>query len=351
MRPTLVLLGLSIVVAGCRSDAAASSSPVPEASASQAAASATPRPEPPGLIAFDRHDTVLGAEGPYLGTVIIRPDGTGERPLPMPDGVVETTPAWSPDGRELLVWLWIGPSGPGRPGIISSDGTGLRTIDGAEDLGCGDWSPSGTMLVCSRSGPDPDRDGIYLIGTDGNDLEQLTASPFHHTIGTAGECGGGDARPVFSPDGAWIAFIRQKCGAGANPAATESSSIYVMQSDGSGLEMIVDHGLVKSHPGTRIDWSLDGEWIVFGSQDGRLFRVRPDGKDRTEIPLPHELGRYHAYGPGWSPDGSRVVFSMYRDSEDSTDLYIVSPDGSDLVRLTDTDGAENFANWGLPLGS
>src|SRR5947209_7411291 len=41
----------------------------------------------------------------------------------------------------------------------------------------------------------------------------------------------------------------------------------------------------------------------------------------------------------WSPDGSRIVFTSHRDSNVSTEIYVMNADGSDQLRLTH-DGPE-----------
>ena len=273
-----------------------------------------------------------------------------ERRLPVPASVDASVPVWSRDGGYLLLNLFILPDGPGRPGIIGADGTGFRIVEPkglVGDLSCSDWSLDGGTLLCSvGSGDHPEVDGIYTIRSDGSHLTRLTRSPFHDTLGSAGECGGGDSRAKFSPDGTHFAFIRQKCGSGPDPSSDESAAIELMNSDGSGLHEIVPQGAVRSHPGSAISWSADGRQLTFGSQNGELLLVHPDGTALGQIPLPVELGQHAAYGPAWSPDGSRIVFSMYLAAADSTELYVVSPDGSDLTKLTEGPGVEGYPSWG-----
>lgn len=305
---------------------------------------------PAGAIAFDRFDGTAGVEGKHLATYVVRPDGTGEQQLPLPGKYDGSNPVWSPDGSKLLVFGFAQPDGPGRPGIIGADGTGFTLIqptglDG--DLGCSAWSPDSNTLLCwIGSSRHPEIDGIYTIRPDGSQLARLTTSPFHDTIGTAGECGGGDSRGTYSPDGKAIVFIRQKCGSGTDPSSDESAAIEAMNSDGSGLHEIVPQGHVRSHPGSQLSWSPDGTRIAFGSQDRRLFLVHPDGTALTRITLSADLGDYSAYGPTWSPDGTRIAFSMYLASADSTDLYTIALDGSNLMKVTDAPGVEGNANWG-----
>jgi Tol biopolymer transport system component len=50
--------------------------------------------------------------------------------------------------------------------------------------------------------------------------------------------------------------------------------------------------------------------------------------------------------PRWSPDGSRIVFSMFLRKTGRFDIYTANDDGNDLARLTDTPEFEDFAHWG-----
>jgi hypothetical protein len=298
-----------------------------------------------GVIVFDRYDVAIGAEGPYLGSAMLDPDGV-ERPIAVPERTGALIPVPSPDGSQVLVVIFSF-DGPVGPAIMQADGTAFHfvmphPIDG---FACSDWAPDASTLVCSNTGNDDAAYGIYTVRADGTGVRRLTVSPFQFVSGPAGDCGGGENRAVYSPDGSRIAFVRQKCGEGRNPSADESASIVVIKADGSDPVEIVPQGQVKSHPGGHISWSAD-DLIAFGSQDGELFTVRPDGTDVRRIDLGAELGGYHAYGPDWSPDGKRIVFSMYLDRLDSTDLYTVAPDGSDLVRITDAPGAEVWPRWG-----
>jgi len=47
--------------------------------------------------------------------------------------------------------------------------------------------------------------------------------------------------------------------------------------------------------------------------------------------------------PHWSPDGSRIAFLSERDS--SQDIWLMDPDGGNLLRLTNTPEREGYLVW------
>jgi Tol biopolymer transport system component len=186
-------------------------------------------------------------------------------------------------------------------------------------------------------------DGIYSIGVDGTGLTRLTRSPFHHTVGSAGECGGGDSEADYSPDGTRFVFMRKRCGTGPDPSSDEASALYVENADGTGRRRITAYGDVRSHPGGGVRWSPDGTEIVFESQDLRLHLVRPDGSASSEINLPPGP----AEGPAWSPDGRWIVFSL-PGSDGYAHVHRAWPDGTHLTQVSRAPSSDFLVSWGRP---
>jgi serine/threonine-protein kinase len=170
-------------------------------------------------------------------------------------------------------------------------------------------------------------DGLIVLGGEGDiDLVDAGGSAVLSTRLNETRPNWG---PDWSPDGTRIVFVG---------ASTEGFDLYVMNADGTDVERITDAPGDETEPA----WSPDGERIVYRFDDGGetefragLATVSPDGSGLTEL-----LGRDNgeegqdtevADGPIWSPDGSRIAFTMF--TTGGIVPYVMDADGTHLVRL------------------
>lgn len=127
-----------------------------------------------------------------------------------------------------------------------------------------------------------------------------------------------------------------------------SAQIYLVDPDGTGLRRVTRPGRWEdSHPG----WSPDGTQIVFGRRGAtgwRLFVTGLNGDTRALTTAPDSLANH----PDWSPDGRWIVFErLPRDRSEkvgSQQLYVVRQDGSGLRQLTSFSrfrGGAGGAHW------
>jgi Anaphase-promoting complex subunit 4 WD40 domain len=279
-------------------------------------------------------------EGTFLGAFTLGTDGE-QAPLPMPSTSQGFSGAWSLKGGFVLATMFNGQRlVTGTIDRVTGAFAEIRADGLAGELDCTDWNPVLGDVICTLGGADPADDGIYAVTVATGDATRLTTSAFHHVVGTAGECGGGEGRAVYAPDGLRFAYVQQKCGTGANPSEEETGAIAVAAADGSGSKVIVPFGGVRTHPGGEISWSPKNDLIAFGTQDGKLSVVRPDGSGLRQLQTPG-----FAYGPEWSPDGTWLLVTVVATKPSEADLFAVAADGSATVQLTNTPEVEAYTDW------
>jgi hypothetical protein len=130
------------------------------------------------------------------------------------------------------------------------------------------------------------------------------------TTGTAVAAG----EPAWSADGTKLAYSSKIGGTGG---------IHVVNADGSGVTRVTSDP-ADGEPA----WSPDGTKLAFvhvSTGRRRLVTSNLDGSGLTVVTSTLERD---VDDPEWSPDGTRLAFS------DSTDVYVVNADGSNLVDLT-----------------
>ena len=122
---------------------------------------------------------------------------------------------------------------------------------------------------------------------------------------------------------------------------------------------IADHGLLYVVPAaggaerqvSTVDtfssaWSPDGMTILADGPHGAFTLVSAETSPDGSIHVPSSVGTIEQlFGARWSPDGDRIAFSMGLTGGSGTDIYTMRSDGTDLRRLTDDPGDEEFADW------
>jgi Tol biopolymer transport system component len=227
--------------------------------------------------------------GPTEARIFIsNADGSAERPLTEP-GSMDYNPSWSQKGD----WIVFTSERGGSADLyrIHPDGTGIERLTDApayDDQSA--FSPDGTRIVfvSTRAGG---RANLWIL-----DVTTHKAAPL-----TSGN--GGDFRPSWSPDGAWIAFSSDRDSdfppAGGRWERMHLVDIYLIHPDGSGLKRISKHGDFCGSP----KWTADSKAIVaycMSAQDTWTYRFGSEDGDNQVLKIDIASGATTpvAAGPG-----------------------------------------------------
>jgi Tol biopolymer transport system component len=110
--------------------------------------------------------------------------------------------------------------------------------------------------------------------------------------------------------------------------------------DGSG-ETVLTSGAINYGP----RWSANGERVVFtreyggGESSREIAIIGADGAGLTRLTTNGTIDE----DPHLSPDGTRIVFVSQRDG--NRELYVMNADGSNQLRLTNSAGLEGSPSW------
>ena len=370
------------------------------------------------------HDGGAGWEHTQeLSLYMIRPDGTGFHKIATRPGYCLGSPKFSPDGRHVVFYCMTTEAtwGARRPNYVGKTPSQIISVE----LATGEWtvhtqgddlklSPQfisnseigylikygpneGLAYTSGRAGlkgkvraPSWTADGQRVI------YERTAFQPVRpfgkplYSFDHDWEYRHLDVFPQIGRDG-WLVYTEKQLG---------DSSIWIMRPDGSGKTKVFEsagHGLDLQRVKFGLagafqpSWSADGKWITFGlgywftersHETAAIWRVRRDGTGAEQL----TDGTIHSGFPSFSPDGKRIVYRVWSDTEkglrildvetrkitkltegwdnlpgwspngkwivftrkrlDSNfDIYTIEPDGTNLRRITTHDSSDGHAVW------
>jgi Tol biopolymer transport system component len=280
---------------------------------------------------------VFGADlGLGFQLYTIKPNGTGFHQVTNVLGDA-FQPDWSPDGLLIAFEHDYELDGEenGRIGIVNADGSDAHDVTpGGVFAAQPAFTPDGDQLVY-ECGNCPGGNGIFLMAADGSDFPglRLSTNPFPDE---------GDSDPNISPDGQTITFVRHKVDA-------ELQALYAVDIDGTNERRIAPYTLEVA---VKHDWAPDGEHIVIGPwadypdhQSPNVATIAPDGSYLRML-TNYTGGEVGAFAGSYSPDGRWIVFRVENLSRDSFRLFKMRPDGSDRTLIASLPFAPRGSDWG-----
>ena len=294
--------------------------------------------------------------------------------------------AWSPDGAQIAFLRFQTEASVADVMVVPALGGAERRIAAGVSHCQGSprgramsnlaWTRDGKWLAIGGQPSPTEPGGIWLLEVGGHQRRPLTAAPEQRRGAV------GDISPTFSPDGRWMAFIRE------HTLATNAIYVLPLSTDwrASGAPVKVAEPARRGVVG--LSWTPDSRALIFSSGghfgQSRIYRVEltaagepagpvhlmPFGEQAQAISIAH-TGRmvYSAqfrdttftkldltrssevpadagfagstldeHTPNYSPDGARLAFASTRSGAE--EIWISNPDGSNPRQMTFMDGPQ-----------
>jgi Tol biopolymer transport system component/predicted Ser/Thr protein kinase len=220
--------------------------------------------------------------------------------------VQKSSPLWTKDGKEIVYIEGAVTSEPSIRRIRASGGEPRRIEGIGANANFLSMAAKANRLAYSSFSVNLD---IRRL-----DLKTAGARPERFLSSTRFE-----AQPAYSPDGKRIAFASNRGG---------EQQIWVADADGTNISPLTSFSSgIAGSP----QWSPDGQVIVFDARpngDPEIYTVSAAGGSVKQ--LTHSPGEDHV--PSWSPDGKWIYFGSVRAG--GHEIFRMHPDGSGVQQMT-----------------
>src|SRR5829696_4020242 len=275
-------------------------------------------------------------------------------------------PVWSPDGKQLAFAgeyeTYAANDGwKGRPWVASASGAAMRRIVNVYGVDRISWSPRADRVIVSAH-----RGFAVIVPLAGGKARKVVSaraavwSPGGDAIALAR-----DSRIVLvGPNGSLIRVLRTAGRVeeiGWSPNAARLAYVVAIPRSDTVPRTFPRRALVtvaatgrNAHTVARFDrfqlakllgWLREG-YVLYQTwrevNDFELFSMNPDGSGLTQL----TDDDVHQFGPTWSPDGRRIVFTQWDDVAQRGELRSLAVGGASTPITTPPAGASDLeAAW------
>jgi eukaryotic-like serine/threonine-protein kinase len=265
-----------------------------------------------------------------LEVVLTNSDGTGEKILATfpanVNGASLLSPAWSPDGKTIVISNWRNSGERFLYAISPSDGSSRPLYQGTNLPGRSAWLPDGSGLILVMAEQGPSTPGqLWYISYPGGELHRLTNDLTNYGLGSLGITQ--DAKTI---------------------AAVESSVHLELWAAPGGDAAQATQLPFNGEPGRVLAASSDR--LIVMNQQGETFALRPDGTGQTALLPGRSLNFLAECGPN-----ATLLFSQINDGD--LNVWKADSDGSNAVQLTHekrvgfsacTPDGKSYISWRAP---
>ncbi len=249
-------------------------------------------------------------------------DGSGKRQLTNNKNANYIFPSLAPDGKSAI---YVGQESASQGYEIYemelATGKVRQLTQNMGDVNAPSISPDGRYIVFDRRSVN--HQSIWLMDRDGGNAHEIFGPP-------AGD--GWDA--IWSPDGSQLLLASNRAG---------GIQLFIMDTSGTDIRQVSHMEGLSGQS----DWSEDGTTLTTysgGAWNHDIYLLNVDGSDVRQI-----THGGNNLSPSFSPDGSHIVFTSYRDKykdANGCEIYTMRLDGSQITRLTDNDYCDWQPRWG-----